>query len=426
VRNAILLAAAFAISPAFSQEIPKRVSLAEAIRLAQQNSPMLGAAKSDADAAMAGARAARAGLSPQISANGFATTGNNSSILNSPPMVEPAAWMLIPTGNFLDGNLSLMVPIVAPRLNSMANSASWQAKASAGELAEAQADLTLQVTEAYERVLLSRQMVLAEEAKVTATQELVRTTQALFESGKGIEASVQRTQAELSHAQRALTSARNEEGKALIDLAASIGDLSLRIDPSDDLKLAVLTSKLGDYLTRARESRGMLLAAKARREAAASDIRAAEGQRLPQLYGAVMGDATNRRDMGGLTAGLTLSFPLFDGGRISAEVSQARSMKAKAEAGLKLAELTVEKEVRQAWLDVQSAQANAVSAEASMKAAQSAYDVTALRVSAGKSILLEQLDALEALIRAKADLAQATFDQVLAVVRLNLAAGGQQ
>jgi len=340
-------------------------------------------------------------------------------------MVEPPAWMLVPTGSFLDGNLTLMAPLAAPRVWAMSSSATWRAKAAAGDLAETRADLSLQVTEAYDRVLLARQMVLAEQAKVTAAQELVRTTQALLDSGKGIEASVQRTQAELSQAQRALTSAQNDESKAILDLEEAIGDLSITLDPSDALNLASPTSTLEDYLTRAKRTRGMLASARAKQEAASFDIRAAEGQRLPQLYGAVMSDATNRQGMGGLTAGLTLSFPLFDSGRISAEVSQAKSMKTKADAGVRQAELAVEKQVRQAWLDVQTAQANAVSAEAAVKAAQAAYDVTALRVSAGKSILVEQLDALEALIRARTDLAQATFDQVLAVARLNRAAGGQ-
>lgn len=426
MKKIILIGAAAMAAIAPCQQVPRKISLAEAIQAAELNSPVLGAAKSDADAAKAGARIAKAGTLPQLSANGFGSSGNNAAILGSPPMVEPPASMLVPTGSFLDGNLSLMIPIIAPRPSAMAASATWEAKAAGGELDEARADLTLQVTEAYDRVLLYRQMVLAEKAKVDATAELVRTTQALFDAGKGIEASVQRTQAELSGAQRSLTSARNEEAKALLDLEAAMGaDLSLSLDPSDALGLVAISSSLEDYLSQAKKARGMLLAARARREAATSDIHAAEGQRLPQLYGAVMGDATNRRDMGGMTAGLTLSFPLFDGGRISGEVSQAKSMKAKADAALRQAELTVEKEVRQAWLDVESAQANATSAEASVNAARAAYEVTALRVSAGKSILVEQLDALESLTRAKADLAQATFDQAVAVAKLNRAAGGE-
>ena len=422
----VVVSLALFLSPAVSQDAPKKISLAEAIRFAEQNSPVLAGATADSDAANAGARVAKAGLLPQLSANGFATGGNNSTIMGSSPTVEPPIWMLVPSGNFLDGNLALMLPIFTPGILARAGSATWQARAAAGDLAEARADLNLHVTEAYDRVLLSRQMIVAQEAKLTAAQELVRTTQAMFDAGKGIDASVQRSRAEFSQAQRAVTIARNDEAKAILDLEAAMGaDLSSPIDPSDALTVSAITSNLADSLARAKASRGMLLAIRARREAAASNVRAAQGQRMPQLYGSVMGDATNRRDMGGVSAGLTLSLPLFDGGRISAEVSQARSMKAKAEAALKQAELTVEKDVRQAWLDVQSAQANVPSAEAAVKSAQAAYDVTALRVSAGKSILVEQLDALEALVRAKSDLAQSTFDQVLAVARLNRAIGVQ-
>ncbi|MFI5385059.1 MAG: TolC family protein [Fimbriimonadales bacterium] len=409
-----------------SQRVPRRMSLAEAIQLAHQDSPILGAAKSDAAAARAGARATKAGTLPQLSANGFATTGNNVSIVSSSPMVEPAAWMLVPTGSFLDGNLSLMIPIIAPRAYAMAGVANWQARAAAGELAEATAELDLQVTDAYDRVLLARQMVLAGEAKLAAAYELVSTTQALFDAGKGIGASVQRTQAELSQAQRLLTTVYNEEAKSILDLQALIGmDMSLPVDPSDTLVGAAPPVGLDEFLVRAKQSRGMLLAARARLQASNWEVRSAEGQRLPQLYGVAMGDATSRRDMGGVTAGLTLSLPLFDGGRISAETSKAKAMRAKADAEVRQAELTVEKEVRQAWLDVRTAKANAESADSAVKAAQSAYDVTALRVSAGKSILVEQLDALEALTRAKADLAQATFDQAIASARLVRAAGGK-
>jgi outer membrane protein len=170
----------------------------------------------------------------------------------------------------------------------------------------------------------------------------------------------------------------------------------------------------------------MVVAARARVQAYGSEVRAAQAQRAPQLYGVAMADGTNRRDMGGVTAGLTLSFPLFDGGRISAEVSQAKSMRTRAEAQLREAQLTVEKEVRQAALDVTTAKANAASAEASVQAAQSAYDVISLRVVAGKSILIEQLDALQTLTQARADLARANFDLQLAIARLTRAAGGAQ
>lgn len=409
---------------AFSWSQDRTLTLDEAIRLAGEKSPVLSAMRYDMEAARAGLRAARAQTLPQVSANGFAKTGNNSSILSSSPMVEPAAWMMTPTGNILIGNLMLMVPILAPGLQAMAGAASWEARAAEGEYSEMRAQLALEVTEAYSSVLLAREKIGAAEAEVTANEELVRTTRALFEVGKGIEATVQRTEAELARARRELTSARNDAAKASLDLAAVIGlDLSETIQVTE-VPGTTQPHSLDDLLARGKRSRGSLIAARARFEAAARELRAAEGQRLPQLYGVAMADGSSRRDMGGVTAGLTLSFPLFDGGRISAEVAKARSMRSKAEAQVRQTELTVEREIRQARLDVETAQANAASAEASVKAAQSAYEVTALRVSAGKSILVEQLDAMQALTRARADLAEARFEQAVAAARLVRATGG--
>jgi outer membrane protein len=409
-----------------SAQTPSQISLKDAIRIARLNSPVLSAARTDADGAKAGARAARAMQLPQISANGFATSGNNASVISSSPNVMPPEWMLIPTGNFVDGNLSLMIPVLSSRLQAMAGSASWQSQAAAGDLSEAEAELSLQVSEAYDRVLLAKEMVLAEQSKVAAATELVRTAQAMFDAGKGIEATVQRSQAELSAGQRALTSTKNEEAKALLDLEAAMGvDMSTPLELSDPLTVAPLTSSLSNYIAIAKKKRGMVQAARARAASAGADIGAAKSQNSPQVYGVVMSDATNRSDMGGVSVGLTVSLPLFDGGRIRAEVSQAKSMRSKAEANLKLAEITSEKEVRQAWLDVQSAQANKTSASSAVTAAKASYDVVVLRVSAGKSILIEQLDALEALVRAQSDLAQATFDEALAVAKLNRAIGGQ-
>lgn len=425
MRAATLLAGVLAAACTLAQEPPAKLSLNEALRIAKLNSPILNSIRAEAEAARSATQAARAGLLPQLSANGFAASGNNAGLLGSPPGVDPPAWMLVPTGTFFDGNLSLMVPLFDPQKNALQRVAGWQARAADAELAEAGADLTLTVTESYGRVALSRKLVQAEEAKVASTEELVRTAQTQLEVGLGIEASVHRAQAELARANRGLTSARNEQAKAVLDLYMTMGvDLASSLDPSDDLRASPTTLTLAEYIQRSRERRGMLVAARARVQAAGSDVRVAEGQRLPHLYGAVMGDVTNRRDMGGLTAGLALSFPLFDGGRIRAEVAGAKAMKARAEADLKKVELEVEKEVRQAWLDLVTARANVTSAQSSVAAAQSAYEVISIRVSVGKSILVEQLDALEALMRAKSDLAQAAFDEVFAVAKLERASGG--
>jgi outer membrane protein TolC len=79
--------------------------------------------------------------------------------------------------------------------------------------------------------------------------------------------------------------------------------------------------------------------------------------------------------------------------------------------------------VRQAWLDRDTAAQNYRTAQAALQTARSAYDVIVLRVQNQKGIQVEQLDALTALIRTRANLAQALYDHTLAAARLQRATG---
>jgi outer membrane protein len=426
--RSIALALLFVAAPlGFSQRqrIEGSLSLAQALAVAEQNSPALARDRANVALARAGLGVARSALMPQLSANSFATTGTYSSIISSSPGVMPPYSLAVPSGAYLDQNLMAMLPLfTGGRLQAQISSANWQQRAAEAELAEARGTLHLRVKEAYLRGLIAKQMTAVQEAKLTAAEELRRTTQAQFEAGKGIEASVQRVQAEVSRAKRSLTTARNEESKAALELFAAMGvDPTSHIAVSDGLTFTEALDPLESYVSLAKEKRGSIAAARARAQASAADVRAAEKQRSPQLYAQAMGDVASNRMGTGVTLGLTLSFPIFDGGRIRAEVDQSKAMRSRAEAELADAEISVETEVRQAWLDVQTAKSNKESAEASVVAAQSAYEVTALRVSAGKGILLEQLDALQSLTEAKADLAQALYEHQLALAKLDRATG---
>jgi outer membrane protein TolC len=96
---------------------------------------------------------------------------------------------------------------------------------------------------------------------------------------------------------------------------------------------------------------------------------------------------------------------------------------AKAKAEQRDRALDVENEIRQAWLDLETARANAESARAEVASAEAAYQVVALRVEAGKGILLEQLDALQALNRARAMYAEALYMQQEAIAMVRRAVG---
>ncbi len=396
----------------------------QAVAVAMQHSPLLKVAQSESKMAHEAVRTAKSELQPKLSLNGLATTGNGAGVFGIAG-AEPASWMMVPTGSFLDGSLMLMVPILTPKQQNMVDAARASSNAVLAEVEEVRSEVALQVSLAFNQVLLQREMVVAEEFKVSASSELVRTTQATVDAGKGIEASVQRAQAELSRAKRTLATAKNDESKAILQLQIAMGTpFKEPITVAGDLPLGDMNVEVEKEVQLALAQRNSILAANSRVIGSRADLRRAESQRSPQLYGFAMAERPNRRDMGGLTFGITLSIPILDGGRIGSEVQQARAAIAKAEAILQLAKLTVEREVREACLDLSTAAANTISALDSVRATEASYKVIALRVSAGKGIMLEQLDALEIHKRALADLAQARYEQAIALAKLNRAKGG--
>ena len=423
MRCTLLLLAALSATHAMGQSGP--MSLQEAITFARANSPMLKAARAEFLGALANERGAKAMLGPQVSVNGFTTTGNNTSILGSVPKTDPAVSMQVPPGQFSDGNLMLMLPILAGDVKAMAASAKWQSQAAAGDYREAEAELELSVRQSYFVVKSMHEDVLAAQASYEALLEMLKTTKARFEAGKTIEASVQRVQAELSRAERDLKTAKNSEAKAYLDLLQVIGGkLDAQIQLLGLTDPETKTFQIEELVKSAMANRGMLMANAARTKASEAELRAAKALSAPRLYATGMADATNRRDMGGVTLGLSMSFPLFDGGRVKSEIEKAKSMKARAEADLASAKLQVEKEVRQSLLDYETALENLKSATASAQAASSAFDVISVRVEAGKAILLEQLDALDLLTRARTDVAKARLDLLTAFARLSRSTGG--
>ncbi len=170
-------------------------------------------------------------------------------------------------------------------------------------------------------------------------------------------------------------------------------------------------------------TRGLILAAKARLDAAKADVRAAEGARRPQVYGVAMADTANQTANRGASVGITVSLPIFEDGSVQAEIGRVRAMRDRALADVRRVEIEVEREVREAYVDLGTAEANVTSARSSVEATTAAYQVATLRVSSGKGILVEQLDALQMLSQARADLAQALYGRRIAHARILRATG---
>ena len=404
------------------------LSIEKAVQTGLRENLMVRASQSDVRAAAAVTRIARSQRLPQLSTTTYLTYGDFSNIFNTAPNVTPVTNIVVPSQGYADQNLMFTVPLyTSGRLEHQVRSASERERAAIVDVSGTQAETALRIKEGYYRALLAAENVKVAQARVDAAAELVKTTQALYTEGKGLESSVRRVEAERADAQRILTTARNAQAKALLDMKAAMGvRLDSDITLSDALAFMPPIGDLGAQLSDAVRLRPELLAARARVSAAGHQTSAVRGSQGPQVSGMAMADGLVSRPSGvreGYSVGLVISLPLLDGGQRRAEVAQARAQEERVQAESQDWELRVANEVQQAWLDVQTAAENYHTAQTGLVAAQSAYDVTVLRVQNQKSILLEQLDALAVLTQARGNVAQALYDHSLATARLQRAIG---
>lgn len=121
-----------------------------------------------------------------------------------------------------------------------------------------------------------------------------------------------------------------------------------------------------------------------------------------------------------LTAGASVSMPLFAGGTVRAQVQGAQADLAKARAqAQQLAEL-VELDTRDALTALDTARAQWAATEGTVAQAQKAYDIGEVRFAEGISTQAELADARLLLQRAQANRAQAGRDLRLAALRVQL------
>ncbi len=121
--------------------------------------------------------------------------------------------------------------------------------------------------------------------------------------------------------------------------------------------------------------------------------------------------------------GVGLTWFLFDGGRVRAQVAEAAANQRAAEERLKDFDANVDLEVRQRAADVASAEAAITASEVGVRSAAEARRVLADRFSAGVATNTDVLDAQVALLQAELDRTRAFADTHLAAARLDRAVG---
>ncbi|MGQ9699177.1 MAG: TolC family protein, partial [Armatimonadota bacterium] len=366
----------------------------------------------------------------QVSASALAfgaSTDLPMQTASSPP-VMPSAILNVPDRGSAGSALMLMTPLyTGGRLGGMIRSAQEQERSRQQRTEGVKLDAAFLVKTAYRRVLFTRAAVDVYQELVRAAEERVRVARERYAAGSANLAEVLRNQTALADALQRLASARAEAETALVGLKTEMGvSLASEVRLVSAPDRPPIEGTVDDALARALRSRPEIVEAEAYLKAAEADLAAAKALYRPQVYLSAMHSLTTAggSSMKGAGVGLTVSIPVADGGSRSAEVDKATARVEVARQRLEAVKLRVAQEVSAAWLAAKAAEVNVGTSEAAVQQAEEDYRIAQLRYEAGKSINVEVIDALAALVQARTNHVQALYEFGVAKDKLERAVGG--
>ncbi len=430
VRRWFLFIGALALAvpqPAGAQAAPRRLSFAELATVVAQNNLSLRAAAFDVAIAQAQLAQARGARSPQVTATGSYTTGQQ-----------------VPGTTATVGTITITVPAPAPdqillrlgvqyslytggRLESQIALAEANVRGAQAVFTRTAQQVVFSTQQAYLQSLLARDNLIAAQRALEEAAEALRIAQARVRAGVVAEFDSLQAEVAVTNAQQGIV--RTQIGVRNADaLLNSLLNQSLDapLELTDTLEPRPVSGTLESATAAALRSRPELAEFGARMDALKASIAlAVSGGRPTVSVGAgydVTGSPSSNNGIWSATLSVTLS--VYDGGITRERIKEAE---------LKLEQLKVQEaqmrqrvalEVWQAWLALEQAAGELLASTKALEQAREAARIASVRYQAGLSTQLEVLSAQSTQAQAEFSLASARFNQNLARVQLLLATGG--
>jgi outer membrane protein TolC len=278
-------------------------------------------------------------------------------------------------------------------------------------------------------------LTLADAARLDTAKAQLTTDQAIFQQTQDMKAAgtvagidVLRAQVQMQQQQQRVLSAEGQLEKQRMALARTIGmPVSQQFELTDAVPYAPLPEiNLEQALANAYTRRPEYLAAQARMRAAEMQVKAARGEALPTLdlngdYGVIGPTIGAARQTYSLAAGVRI--PIFQGGKVKADVLQAKSNLDQLRSQLEDMHGRIELEVRSAMLDVKTSDQQVNVAKQSIALAGEQLKQAQDRYASGVSGSLEVTQAQEAVAAANETYIQALYLNNVAKLSLARALG---
>ena len=293
-------------------------------------------------------------------------------------------------------------------------------------------DLVVQsVANAYLLVIAGSSRVQALRAQVETDQAIYDRTADQHRAGTAAGIDVLRAHVELQQEQQQLITQRNQVAKDKLALGRVIGlPLGQQFTVADTEPYSPLAAMTPDQALRtAYQQRADFQSAQASERAAEDSVSAARAERYPNLgvagdYGAV--GTTLGSSHGTFTFEAFAKFNIFDGGRISGDIVQARAALKQRQDELADLRGQIDYQVRAALLDIQSAADQVTVARSNLDLANQTLAQARDRFASGVTDTIEVVQAQGSVAVANDNLIAALYAHNLAKVELARALGATE
>lgn len=343
-----------------------------------------------------------------------------------------AAAAAYPTNNVLNGRLALNYPVyTGGRLQARVQQSLFGLQSEEQEFERARQQMALTAKQTYLGYLLAQETEEAARLGLMESQETLRQASARKEAGSGTRFEILQAQVAVSTRQQQVTGSHT----ALLTRQAEIATLfHLPVEThfaiSDSLAPALTTQEepptreLPGLTALALGRRPELAALRARIQGEGEARKIASAGMRPEFglslgYG-VLGSGAAL--YGGFSLLGELTIPLYDGGLSQARVEASDHRKLQLQVREQQQIDAIALEVKRALLELQDAETRLVTAQDAVEQAREQSRLAGVRYSLGVGTSLELVTAQSDHATARYTLAQARYEQMLALANLNFAA----
>lgn len=277
-------------------------------------------------------------------------------------------------------------------------------------------NLKLSVIKAYYDSLEARKTIAVRQETVDKYQEHYTNVNALYSAGSKARIDVIRSSVELSDARQELIKAQNSYEVKLASLRNYLNiNRNESLNLTTDFMYDAFKIDMDSCIEYAYRNRKDLLVDANKLAQQEQNLKAAKAGNLPTLKLSVGANQINAfspagNSRQGISAGAALSLNIFDSGVTKAEIKAAENNLDIAKLNLQKDKENVDLAVRQAYYSMREAEKRFNSTKDAVKQAEEDAYIAREKYRAGEGLMLDIIDAQEALAKAKLNFISAQYD----------------